>query len=128
MYSFFQQVIQTFNELCGVGSRLPGLWNQLAGSSTTLISGNLNRLYITAGEGLDNGDLIYLYDAAGVLSAKKADATDNTKPCDGFLLSNCWYPYWAGWEKLSYIQEFFLESLYKELDIFYPLLQVSLLL
>ena len=43
-----------------------------------------NILEVTASVAIAYGDLVDLYNVAGVLTARKADATDHTKPCKGF--------------------------------------------
>lgn len=40
----------------------------------------------TAGENLAATNLVNLYSDAGTLKARKANATDATKPCDGFVI------------------------------------------
>lgn len=42
----------------------------------------------TATEALSSGDFVNHYDAAGVTSCRKADATTNAKPATGFVLAN----------------------------------------
>lgn len=39
-----------------------------------------------ASENLAAPDLVHLHNASGTLKARKADATDNTRPADGFIL------------------------------------------
>lgn len=41
-----------------------------------------------ASEALTAGNLVNLYNASGVLTARKADATTNAKPAHGFVLAN----------------------------------------
>ncbi|MBC7426717.1 MAG: hypothetical protein H7321_09300 [Bacteroidia bacterium] len=41
-----------------------------------------------ASEALLAGDFVNVYSNAGVLNARKADATTNTKPANGFVLAN----------------------------------------
>lgn len=87
LYAGMQQVIRTFIQYCGIGPESTSLWSELAGSSSTLLAGNLNRLYITASEAIANGAMINLWSNSGVLEARNANATDNTKICDGFTVN-----------------------------------------
>lgn len=41
---------------------------------------------LATSENLSSGDLVNIYDVAGTATARKANATDVTKPCDGFVL------------------------------------------
>lgn len=84
LYNAMQQVISTFINNCGIGPQPQPEWAALAGSPTTILSGNLRRLYVVASEALPNGAIINLFNSAGVLAARNANATDNTKPADGF--------------------------------------------
>jgi hypothetical protein len=40
---------------------------------------------IEAAEDLDAGDMVNIFDDSGTTKARKADASDNTKPCNGFV-------------------------------------------
>lgn len=52
--------------------------------ASTLLSGNLRRLYVIAEETLSFGMMISLHNVAGALRARKANATNNIKIADGF--------------------------------------------
>lgn len=84
LYSAMQEVIQTFVNFCGIGQQPFQFWTQLAGSSATVLSGNLGRIYVKAGENISFGAMVNLFSSAGVLTARNANATNNTKPMDGF--------------------------------------------
>ncbi len=43
-------------------------------------------------ESLTAGDFVNLYNNAGTINVRKADATNNTKPADGFVLANVTSP------------------------------------
>ena len=43
---------------------------------------------IVASENLAAGDAVNIYDNAGTKTVRKANATDTTKPCNGFVLSS----------------------------------------
>lgn len=86
LYTSFQLMIATMIDECGISGQLPSIWQQVAEQDpvSTLNSGNLNRLYVKASEALSQGSVINLWNDAGTLKARKANATNNTKPCDGF--------------------------------------------
>ncbi|HAT50733.1 MAG: hypothetical protein HQL07_04425 [Nitrospirae bacterium] len=42
---------------------------------------------LATSEDLASGDLVNIYDVAGTPTARKANASDTTKPCDGFVLA-----------------------------------------
>lgn len=84
LYSSIQQIIFALVNQAGIGARNYNEWLDLAGTPGTLLSGNLNRLYVTASEAIVFGAAINLYDVAGTLTARNANATNNTKPCRGF--------------------------------------------
>lgn len=82
---FIQQLVQALNQNAGVGARPTTQQPLLAGMPVTLNSGNLNRLYVPASVNLLLGEAINLYSATGILTARPANATDNTQPCSGFV-------------------------------------------
>lgn len=84
LLNYINNVVFSLNADAGVGRRVPTQWALLEGSPTTILASNHNRLYVKAGEALAYGDIINLYNNAGVLTARKADATTNAKPADGF--------------------------------------------
>lgn len=84
IYSAIQQIILTLVTDCGIGPREFSQWLELSGSVSTLLSGNLNRLYIPTSENIPFGAAINLYNSSGILTARLANATNNTKPAHGF--------------------------------------------
>lgn len=88
LYAFGFQVIRAFVDYCGIGSQNFANWSLLAGNPKTLLAGNLNRLYVTASENIIQGAAISLFNNAGVLNVRNANATNNTKICDGFCTSS----------------------------------------
>lgn len=84
IYSAIQQLISTLINNCGIAPRNSSEWLQLAGSSVTILGGNMNRFYVTATENISYGAAINLYNNAGTINVRNANATDNTKPCRGF--------------------------------------------
>lgn len=84
LYNSIQQIISALVNNAGIGPRSFSEWTSLEGSPATLLSGNLNRLYVTASEAILYGAAISLYSSAGVLTARNANATNNIKPARGF--------------------------------------------
>jgi hypothetical protein len=84
IYYAIQQILRTFVQFCGVGPRSVGDWAILAGSPSTLLRGNLGRLYVEASETIAANALISLHNAAGSLRVRNANATNNTRPADGY--------------------------------------------
>lgn len=84
LYNALQNIIQTLINFCGIGPQSAALWLQLAGTPGTLQAGNLNRLYVTASELVPLGAMINLFNSAGVLKVRNANATTNAKPADGY--------------------------------------------
>lgn len=88
LYSFGFQVIRAFIDYAGIGSQNFNQWGLLAGNPKTLLAGNLNRLYVTASESISQGAAISLFNNGGALGVRNANATNNTKICDGFCSSS----------------------------------------
>lgn len=88
LYNAIQNVIQALITFCGIGPQSASLWPSLAGSPSTLLEGNLNRLYVTASELIPLGAAVNLFNNAGVLNARNANATTNAKPADGFCTTS----------------------------------------
>jgi hypothetical protein len=84
VYNTLQQIFDTFVTLCGIGSQSYELWSELAGSTSTLLAGNLNRLYVKTDEAIQVGAAVAFKDVGGELRVINANAADNTKVCRGF--------------------------------------------
>jgi hypothetical protein len=84
LYNFSRQVIRTFIDNCGIAQQLQAQWPLLVGSPRLLQSGNLNRLIVTASEAISPYAAISLTTVAGALQVRNANATNNTRICDGF--------------------------------------------
>lgn len=86
LYAAMQQVIQTFVNNCGIGPQANGFWEQIAAQAidSTVLSQNLRRVYMKASETISFGAMVSQHNNAGVLSMRNANATNNTKPVDGF--------------------------------------------
>lgn len=84
-------LIQTANNLirqveqyCGVTQKDPSLWSSLI-PQETLLRQNLGRLYCIAGVNIAFGEFVNLYDDAGVLKARLAEATSgNVRKAHGY--------------------------------------------
>lgn len=92
LFSLFlalHQAIHALNlgitEYCGLAARPNDQWSQLT-PIDTVRSQQLLRLYVPFTETCSYGSALNLFSNAGVLSARKANATDNTKPC--YALAN----------------------------------------
>lgn len=84
LYQFSQRVIQTFTNYCGIGPQDISEWGQLVGSTSTILRNNLGRFYVTASENIVFGAVVNIWNNGGVVAVRNANATDNTKPCDGY--------------------------------------------
>lgn len=58
-------------------------WNQTPPSSSVRVQG-VSRVYAITSEAISLGQLVNLYDVAGIMTARKANATDGTKPCRAY--------------------------------------------
>lgn len=87
-----QSIEEVFVNLLGLGPRSVTDQISLAGSATTLLSGNTRRFYVTALVTLSYGDIISLKQSAGILQATKALATSVTTPADGFCSTTAGIP------------------------------------
>lgn len=87
IYKGLQQIIQTFLNNCGISPKAKADQEALAGNPATILRANLGRLYVIASEDILFGAMINLWNDAGVLKARNADGTDNTKPADAYCSS-----------------------------------------
>jgi hypothetical protein len=90
LYNTVQLIIGAFVNNCGISQQAPSDWTLLAtqAPTSTLLAGNLNRLYVQASEAIASGAAISLHNVAGVLQVRNANATNNTKACDGFCTTS----------------------------------------
>jgi hypothetical protein len=84
IYAGMQQVIKALVDECGIAQQNFSLWPELSGSSSTIKASNMRRLYVQASEDIALGAMVNLHNVAGNLRARNANATNNTKPSDGF--------------------------------------------
>lgn len=79
--SFWFNVVTPYRFfVCTDGTAGAAVWREI---SVDRFSGFVSA---TAGENLSATNLVNLYNDSGTLKARKANATDNTKPCDGFVI------------------------------------------
>lgn len=84
IYASLQQMINALVNFCGIGPQLASNWSLLAGSSRTLLSGNLRRFYAVAAETVGQGAIISLVGSGGAVQIRNANSTNNTRVADGF--------------------------------------------
>lgn len=84
IYNSIQQIIRALVDNAGIGPQPLNKWSELAGSPTTLLAGNLNRLYVLASEDIIYGAAVSLFDNAGVLEVRNANASNVSKLARGF--------------------------------------------
>lgn len=84
IYNTLQQIIFTFVNNCGIGSQLPSDWGILEGRASTILHQNLGRFYVQASEAIAQGAMVNYHLSGTKIMARNANATNNTKPCQGF--------------------------------------------
>lgn len=84
VYQTIQQIILMFQNNCGTAQQPSNQWPILEGQPSTILRQNLGRLYVTATEAIQFGAMISITSSGGNLAVRNANATDNTKLCDGF--------------------------------------------
>lgn len=80
IYNAIQALQRGINQYAGVIAWPPAEWSQLT-PADTLLEQNARRLYIKATEDLGFGSLVNLWNDAGVLKARLANATTSARPC-----------------------------------------------
>lgn len=83
LYNALFQIQAAFVNYCGIGPQDSSLWNQLT-ATQTILQQNMNRFYAQATEQIAGGALVNLVNVGGVVQVRNANATDNTKPAQGF--------------------------------------------
>lgn len=86
LYAAMQQIFLALTNNCGISSQPVNLWSQFATQAPdqTVLAANMGRVYLTPSEDIALGAAFSLWNNAGVFSARNANATNNTKPADGF--------------------------------------------
>lgn len=79
LYFAVQNLAQAVGQQLGLDTPLDGYNSNPAYS----IGASKRRLYVPAAEAISYGQLVHIFDDAGTMSARLADATDATKPCLG---------------------------------------------
>jgi hypothetical protein len=78
-----QNLIEGLSKYTGLAQQDSALWSVLT-PIQSILSQNHNRLYVQASEAISLGAVVNLYNNAGVLNARNANATDTTKPAYGW--------------------------------------------
>lgn len=76
-------LLKAMEDNLGISQKDVSLWNVLL-PNDTLKRQNLGRLYCIASEALAFGAFVHLWDDGGILKARNANATDNTRPARGY--------------------------------------------
>jgi hypothetical protein len=84
IYIGFQNIIQTLITYGGIAPRNPGSILTSNNDPTAILANNTHRFYTQATETIFQGAAINLVSVLGTLQVQNANATDGTKPCDGF--------------------------------------------
>lgn len=83
VYNALRQIQLFATEQTEAIPRSEETWAELLPTDTIKVQ-NLNRVYVRAAEALNFGDMINFLDSGGILSARKADATNGSiKQCQG---------------------------------------------
>lgn len=83
LYTAINQIQAGLTQYCGIAQQVSDVWSQLP-ASRTVFPQNHHRLYVPASEAISYGAMVNLYNNAGTLNARNANATNNTKPCHGY--------------------------------------------
>lgn len=84
IYIAFQNIIQTLIYYCGISPRPANMIFSSNNDPTAILANNTHRFYTQATENISAGAAINLTAVDSILQVRNANATDNTKPCDGF--------------------------------------------
>jgi len=84
IYLALQNIVQAFINYCGVAPRTAGQILSSNADPSAILANNTHRFYLQAIENINQGSAINLFASAGSLFVQNANATDNTKQCDGF--------------------------------------------
>lgn len=90
LYASIQQIARGLVQFAGIGGYNKDYWTLLnqAGPGDLILSGQQDKVYVPATDAMVPNRLVNLWSNAGVLSARYANATNNTKPADGYLSSS----------------------------------------
>lgn len=84
LYLAFQNIIQTLIYFCGIAPRSQSALLTSRNDPTAFLANNMHRFYAQASESILQGAAVNLFASVGVLFVRNANATDGSKPCDGF--------------------------------------------
>lgn len=82
VYTAIQNLLRGVSQYCGVDAPTSDIWSQTIFADTLLI-GNLYRMYVPAGAVIARGQVVNLYNNAGVLNARLAQANSATTMAHG---------------------------------------------
>lgn len=83
LYTSIWNLVRAFQEQCGVGGWPSDVWSQLS-PAQTLLGANANRLYARASEPILSNAVVNLWNDAGTLKVRNANATNNSRFASGF--------------------------------------------
>lgn len=83
LYNAIQQLQQAFVDFAGIAPQDMNFWSQLI-PEQTILAQNANRMYLQTTEAVGTGAMVNCFFSGGVLKARNANATNNTKPCHGY--------------------------------------------
>lgn len=84
IYLALQNIVQTMIYFGGVAPRNPASILSSINDPTAILANNIHRFYTQATEAIAAGGLVNLFASGGAIAVRNANATDSTKPCDGF--------------------------------------------
>lgn len=87
IYNAIQNLLRYVSQYAGIDAQTTDVWSQLS-VDDTVWQINPTRIYLPQFESLAFGNAVALILDAGVLKVRKANATNNTKPCIGFVSSS----------------------------------------
>lgn len=90
LYESIQQIARGLVQYAGVGTFNRDFWPLLndLGPSNLILSGQQDKVYLPCFHNMSPGRTVSMFNNAGTLTVQYANATDNTKPCDGFTSQN----------------------------------------
>lgn len=80
VYGAINQLFQAFTNYAGVAPQPEEDWPQLT-ADMTLLAQNAGRLYVPFDQTVPLGQVVHLRGVSSVLTARKADASTNARPC-----------------------------------------------
>lgn len=83
VYDAIYQLQLAFVNFVGVAPQPQSIWDELT-ASQTIFAQNANRAYLQAIEPIGAGAIVNILNSGGAAKVQNANATNNTKPADGF--------------------------------------------